>query len=80
MRRDADMLTVAVGLIVNPSQAESIVSDGRADLVAIGREMLLNPFWPAHAAKELGVDPELKRMPVQYGWWLDRGKKTGYRG
>jgi len=31
----------------------------------------------AHA---LGVDPEFKRMPVQYGWWLDRRKKTGYPG
>ena len=80
VRRDADMLTVAVGLIVNPTQAEAIIAEGRADLVAIGREMLLNPFWPAHAAKALGVDPEFKRMPVQYGWWLDRRKKTGYPG
>ena len=78
VRRDAQMPTVAVGLIVNARQAEAIIAAGRADLVAIGREMLLNPFWPAHAAKELGVDPEFKRMPVQYGWWLDRRKKTGY--
>ena len=41
---------------------------------------LLNPFWPAHAAKILGADPEFKRMPVQYGWWLDRRRKTGYEG
>jgi 2,4-dienoyl-CoA reductase-like NADH-dependent reductase (Old Yellow Enzyme family) len=49
-------------------------------MVAIGREMLLNPFWPAHAAKALGADPEFKRMPQQYGWWLDRRRKTGYGG
>jgi 2,4-dienoyl-CoA reductase-like NADH-dependent reductase (Old Yellow Enzyme family) len=74
------MLMVAGGLIVNARQAEAIIAEGRADLVAIGREMLLNPFWPAHAAKELSVDPEFKRMPVQYGWWLDRRRKTGYPG
>lgn len=80
VRRDADMKTIAVGLIVDARQAEAILAEGRADLVAIGREMLLDPFWPAHAAKALGVDPEFKRMPVQYGWWLDRRRKTGYSG
>ena len=34
----------------------------------------------AQGRKALGVDPEFKRMPVQYGWWLDRRRKTGYRG
>jgi 2,4-dienoyl-CoA reductase-like NADH-dependent reductase (Old Yellow Enzyme family) len=80
VRREAKMLTIAVGLIVDPRQAEAILAEGRADMVAIGREMLLNPFWPAHAAKSLGVDPEFKNLPVQYGWWLDRRRKTGYRG
>ena len=80
VRRDAGVLTVAVGLIVDARQADAIIAEGRADLVAIGREMLLNPFWPAHAAKALGADPAFKRMPVQYGWWLDRRRKTGYGG
>lgn len=80
VRKDAQMPSIAVGLIVEARQAEAILQEGRADMVAIGREMLLNPFWPAHAAKILGADPEFKRMPVQYGWWLDRRRKTGYAG
>lgn len=80
VRKDAQMLSIAVGLIVEARQAEAILQEGRADMVAIGREMLLDPFWPAHAAKILGADPEFKRMPVQYGWWLDRRQKTGYGG
>ena len=45
---------------------------GRADLVAIGREMLFNPNWPLHAAVELGVDPEYAMWPQQFGSWLRR--------
>jgi 2,4-dienoyl-CoA reductase-like NADH-dependent reductase (Old Yellow Enzyme family) len=78
IKRDADIPTVAVGLILKPEQAEAIVKDGQADLVAIGREMLYNPFWAVHAAKALGVDLEFKNLPPQYGWWLDRRAKTGY--
>jgi 2,4-dienoyl-CoA reductase-like NADH-dependent reductase (Old Yellow Enzyme family) len=80
VRRDADILSIAVGLIVEARQAEAILQEGRADLVAIGREMLLDPFWPARAAKVLEADPEFKRLPLQYGWWLDRRRKTGYPG
>jgi 2,4-dienoyl-CoA reductase-like NADH-dependent reductase (Old Yellow Enzyme family) len=80
VRRDTGMLTMAVGLVVGAHQAEAIIAEGRADMVAIGREMLFDPFWAAHAAETLGADPEFKRMPVQYGWWLDRRTKTGYTG
>ena len=66
-------------LELDAHQAEQIVAQGRADLVAIGREMLYDPFWPHHAADALGVDPEFASMPVQYGWWLDRRTKTGFR-
>jgi len=79
VRRDAGIKTMAVGLIVDGQQAEGILVEGRADLVAIGREILYDPFWPHHAAERLGVDPEFKKMPIQYGWWLDRRNKTGYR-
>jgi 2,4-dienoyl-CoA reductase-like NADH-dependent reductase (Old Yellow Enzyme family) len=77
VRRDADMSTAAVGLILYAQQAEDILAAGQADLIAIGRQMLWDPFWPAHAAKELGVDP-FKLMPDQYGWWLNRREQTGY--
>jgi 2,4-dienoyl-CoA reductase-like NADH-dependent reductase (Old Yellow Enzyme family) len=78
LRRDAEIPTMAVGLIVRPRQAQEIVARGQADLVAIGREILYDPFWPAHAARALDADPEFTTLPVQYGWWLDRRSKTGY--
>jgi 2,4-dienoyl-CoA reductase-like NADH-dependent reductase (Old Yellow Enzyme family) len=78
VRKEAGIMTMAVGLIVHPKQAEEILLNGQADLVAVGRELLYNPFWPAHAARALGADEEFKCLPVQYGWWLDRRRKTGY--
>ena len=62
--RDATgMPTMAVGLVTEPEQAESIIADGDADLVALARAMLLNPRWPWHAAERLGADAD---YPVQY--------------
>jgi 2,4-dienoyl-CoA reductase-like NADH-dependent reductase (Old Yellow Enzyme family) len=78
VRKDAGLMTMAVGLIVHPRQAEEIVARGQADLVAVGREILYDPFWPAHAARALEHDTEYTTLPVQYAWWLDRRKKTGY--
>jgi 2,4-dienoyl-CoA reductase-like NADH-dependent reductase (Old Yellow Enzyme family) len=78
VRKHADMMTMAVGLIVHAKQAEEILAEGRADLVAVGRQMLYDPFWPAHAARALGADEEFASLPKQYGWWLDRRRKTGY--
>jgi len=83
VRRETDLKTMAVGLILTPQQAEEALQAGRADLIAIGREALYDPNWPLHAAAALGVDPELERWPVQYGWWLARReallKKLGVR-
>lgn len=78
VRKEVDILTIAVGLIVQPKQAEEILQKGQADLVAVGRELLYDPFWPAHAARALGEDAEFESLPVQYAWWLDRRMKTGY--
>jgi 2,4-dienoyl-CoA reductase-like NADH-dependent reductase (Old Yellow Enzyme family) len=83
IRREAGVLTMAVGLILTPQQAEDALQAGRADLIAIGREALYDPNWPLHAAAALGVDPQFERWPVQYGWWLTRReallKKLGVR-
>jgi 2,4-dienoyl-CoA reductase-like NADH-dependent reductase (Old Yellow Enzyme family) len=72
VRRDTGLKTMAVGLILTPRQAEDALQAGRADLIAVGREMLFNPNWPLHAALELGADPEFAAWPRQYGWWLTR--------
>jgi 2,4-dienoyl-CoA reductase-like NADH-dependent reductase (Old Yellow Enzyme family) len=76
IRRDADMMTQAVGLITHPLQAEAILQEGRADLIAIGREALDDPHWPLHAAAMLGADPDYETWPKQYGWWLVRRAQT----
>jgi 2,4-dienoyl-CoA reductase-like NADH-dependent reductase (Old Yellow Enzyme family) len=83
VRKEAGLKTMAVGLILTPQQAEEALQAGRADLIAIGREALYDPNWAQHAALALGVDPEFKQWPEQYGWWLTRResllKKLGVR-
>lgn len=55
--REASGLPVrAVGLIATPEQAEKVVAEGKADMVAIGRGFLDNPRWVWHAAQRLGVE------------------------
>lgn len=56
VRREAGILTRAVGLIADPHQAEAILVRGEADQVAIGRGVLDNPRWGWHAAEALGVE------------------------
>jgi 2,4-dienoyl-CoA reductase-like NADH-dependent reductase (Old Yellow Enzyme family) len=63
IRREAGVRTMAVGLITSPEQAEEVVANERADLVALGRELLRSPYWPLEAARRLGVDLE---WPKQY--------------
>ena len=72
IKKEAGLMTMAVGLILTPQQAEEALQAGRADLIAIGREALYDPNWPVHAALALGVDPEFAQWPQQYGWWLTR--------
>lgn len=63
VRREAEVTTVAVGLITDPHHAEQIVADGDADLVALARGVLWDPRWGWHAAAELGASVE---APPQY--------------
>lgn len=48
--------TIAGGLITNAKQAETVLEEGKANLIFLGRELLRNPYFPLQAAKELGVD------------------------
>lgn len=76
IRREAGVLTMAVGLIVHAQQAERILQEGRADLVALAREMLYNPNWAMDAAQKLGVDPKFEMLPPPYQYWLSRRAAT----
>ncbi|MGE0851826.1 MAG: NADH:flavin oxidoreductase/NADH oxidase [Hyphomicrobiaceae bacterium] len=72
VRKEAEVPAMAVGLIMTGSQAESILREGRADLICIAREALRNPHWALHAVQELGGDTGWVLWPPQYGWWLSR--------
>jgi len=62
--REGTAVPVAtVGGITEPTHADALIRNGRADLVALGREMLRHPHWPLEAAHELGAEVE---WPVQY--------------
>ena len=63
IRREAGIATGAVGMITEPRQAEEIIANGDADAILMAREFLRDPYWPLHAAKELGVDVS---WPPQY--------------
>lgn len=80
IRRQADIPTIAVGLILHPQQAENILADGAADIIAIGREALFDPNWPLHADLALSGDggEMFGSWPKQYGWWLER-REPGLR-
>jgi len=72
IKDETDIRTMAVGVIVDPHQAEEILQSGGADLVALGREIMHDPFWPLHAAEALGADIDFKMWPKQYAWAVDR--------
>lgn len=61
--RKTGMMTGAVGIIVDAQQAEDIIAEGKADVVLLAREMLRDPYFPMHAAQQLGADI---KWPVQY--------------
>lgn len=63
VRAEAKIPTGAVGLITTPAQAQGIVERGDADVVLFARELLRSPYWPLHAAPQLGAEMP---WPVQY--------------
>jgi 2,4-dienoyl-CoA reductase-like NADH-dependent reductase (Old Yellow Enzyme family) len=63
IRREADILTGAVGMITSPAQADHIIRTEQADLTIIAREFLRDPYWPLRAGRELGYPVP---WPVQY--------------
>jgi 2,4-dienoyl-CoA reductase-like NADH-dependent reductase (Old Yellow Enzyme family) len=63
IRREAGVLTGAVGLITEAGQAEAIIQTGAADVVLLARELLRDPYFPMRAAQQLGVTVQ---APKQY--------------
>ena len=80
IRREAEIATRAVGLIVEPEQAEAIVAEGRADFVALARAVLADPRWPWRAAASLGeplhpVDQYARSAGTMLAWAAPRSER-----
>ena len=63
IRTEADIPSMAVGMIYDPHHSESIVATGQADMVALARGLLFDPHWPVRAAAALNVEAS---SPPQY--------------
>ena len=70
IRKNTKIPVIAVGLITDPDQAEKILQEGKADLIALARGVLYDPRWPWHAAAQLNASVD---APPQY--W--RSKPSG---
>ena len=73
IRREAKILTGAVGMITAPAQADHIIRTGQADVAIIAREFLRDPYWPLGAARDLGYPVP---WPVQYLRAAPQGSKA----
>ena len=72
LKKEAMIATMAVGLIVHADQAERILQNCQADLIAIAREAMHNPNWPIDAAMKLCADSPFALMPSPYEYWLEK--------
>ena len=66
IRRESGIPTAVGWMITEAQQADQAIRDGDADLVMLARELLRDPYWPYHAAVELGVENADEILPVQY--------------
>jgi len=76
IRREAEVPTIAVGLIRDVRQAQAVLENGDADLIALAREALFNPNWAAQAAVELMPESGWNSWPEPFGWWLERRARS----
>lgn len=74
VRKGAGVPTVAVGLIVDPRQAELVLRSGKADFIGIGREALADPQWALRAQLELSEN--YANWPDEYRAWMVRRQST----
>ncbi len=72
IKKEANINTMAVGAIIEPDQAEDIITNGRADLIAIGRELLADTQWVYKAATKFGLSNSKDFLPDSYSFFLIR--------
>src|SRR5712672_1182418 len=76
VRNEADITTMAVGIILEAQQAEAILQNGQADLIAVGRQSQFNPNIAHHWAHDLGINRKFEDWAGEYGWWLEKRVRT----
>jgi 2,4-dienoyl-CoA reductase-like NADH-dependent reductase (Old Yellow Enzyme family) len=67
---------MAVGIILEAQQAETILRNGQADLIAVGRQSQFNPNIAQHWAHDLGINTRFEDWPPEFGWWLEKRIRT----
>lgn len=75
IRNAAGIATMAVGLIIDPAQAEAILENGEADLLALGRELLADPAFAYRAARALALPAPESVLPDAFAFYLARRDK-----
>jgi 2,4-dienoyl-CoA reductase-like NADH-dependent reductase (Old Yellow Enzyme family) len=76
VRKEADISTMAVGIILEAQQAETILQNGHADLIAVGRQAQFNPNIAHHWSHELGINTRFEDWSPEFGWWLEKRIRT----
>src|SRR5580704_5837729 len=76
VRKEADMPTMAVGIILEAEQAEAILQKGQADLIAVGRQSQFNPNIALHWEHDLGLNTRFEDWSPEFGWWLEKRIRT----
>jgi len=70
IREALDIPVMGVGFLWDTHVCDKLIKEQNVDMIAIARELLSNPNWPLHAAKELGDNDNHELDPVEAGWWL----------
>ena len=76
VRKEVDIATMAVGIILEAEQAEAVLEKGQADLIAVGRQSQYNPNIAHHWAHDLGINRKFEDWAPEYGWWLEKRIRT----
>ena len=75
IKKRSGVKTMAVGAIIDAEQAEKIIKTERADLIALGRELLADPQWTYKAALQLNPKNAYESLPPSYSFYLSRRDK-----
>jgi 2,4-dienoyl-CoA reductase-like NADH-dependent reductase (Old Yellow Enzyme family) len=76
VRKEAGIASMAVGIILEAQQAEAVLENGQADLIAVGRQSQFNPNIAQHWAHDLGINRKFEDWTPEYGWWLEKRIRT----